>query len=154
MRIEFKKGGLHMKRVLLGLLSLIIISVLAACGNDNKEKEENHSEHKQSDHDSSDKPQALEVKLDVPEEANKGEEVDLSAEVTLGKEKVKDADEVMFEIIKDGDKKNSEMKKVKENKDGKYTLKYKFDEEGTYNITSHVTARDQHTMPNKDINIK
>ena len=46
------------------------------------------------------------------------------------------------------------MKKVKENKDGKYTLKYKFDEEGTYNITSHVTARDQHTMPNKDINIK
>lgn len=142
-----------MKRVLLGFLSLIIISVLAACGNDNKEKED-HSEHKQSKHDSSDKPQALEVKLDVPEEANKGEEVDLSAEVTLGKEKVKDAEEVMFEIIKDGDKKNSEKKKVKENKDGKYTLKYKFDEEGTYNVTSHVTARDQHTMPNKDINIK
>ncbi|EZX23654.1 MULTISPECIES: FixH family protein [Mammaliicoccus] len=138
-----------MKRILLGVLTVLVISVLAACGNDKKEDEHHHSEHK-----SSDKPQALEVALDVPKEAKSGEEVELSAKVTLGDEKVKDADEVMFEIVKDGDKKSSEMKKVKENKDGVYTLKYKFKEAGQYNVTSHVTARDQHTMPNKDINIK
>ncbi len=141
--------GLILKRILLGLLTVLVISVLAACGNDKKEEEHNHSEHK-----SSDKPQALEVALNVPKEAESGEEVELSAEVTLGKEKVKDADEVMFEIVKDGDKGSSEMKKVKENKDGVYKLKYKFKDAGKYNVTSHVTARDQHTMPNKDIVIK
>lgn len=138
-----------MKRILLGLLTVLVISVLAACGNDKKEEEQNHSEHK-----SSDKPQALEVALNVPKEAKSGEDVELSAEVTLGKEKVKDADEVMFEIVKDGDKGSSEMKKVKENKDGVYKLKYKFKDAGKYNVTSHVTARDQHTMPNKDIDVK
>ena len=97
-----------MKRILLGVLTVLVISVLAACGNDKKEDEHHHSEHK-----SSDKPQALEVALDVPKEAKSGEEVELSAKVTLGDEKVKDADEVMFEIVKDGDKKSSEMKKVK-----------------------------------------
>nr|WP_263314023.1 FixH family protein [Mammaliicoccus sp. Marseille-Q6498] len=137
-----------MKRLLLTLLTLLVISVLVACGKD-KEKEHDHSDHK-----SSDKPQALKVDLNVPKEGKKGEEVELSAKVTLGDEKVKDADEVMFEIIKDGDKKTSQMKKVKENKDGLYSLKYKFDEPGTYNVTSHVTAKDQHTMPNKDITIK
>lgn len=141
--------GLILKRILLGLLTVLVISVLAACGNDKKEEEQNHSEHK-----SSDKPQALEVALNVPKEAKSGEDVELSAEVTLGKEKVKDADEVMFEIVKDGDKGSSEMKKVKENKDGVYKLKYKFKDAGKYNVTSHVTARDQHTMPNKDIDVK
>ncbi|MBM6629845.1 FixH family protein [Mammaliicoccus vitulinus] len=138
-----------MKRIVISILTVLMISVLAACGNDKKEDEHNHSEHK-----SSDKPQALEVALNVPKEAKSGEEVELSAEVKLGDEKVKDADEVMFEIVKDGDKASSEMKKVKENKEGVYTLKYKFKEAGKYNVTSHVTARDQHTMPNQNINIK
>lgn len=138
-----------MKRILLSVLTIMIIAVLAACGNDKDEKENSHKEHK-----SEEKPQALEVKLDIPKEAKQGEEVNLKAEVTLGDKKVKDADEVMFEIAKDGDKKASTMKKVKHDKDGIYTLKYKFETPGTYNITSHVTAKDQHTMPNQDIEIK
>lgn len=136
-----------MKRLLLSILTILVISVLAACGN--KDEEHHHSDQK-----SSDKPQALKANLNVPKDVNKGETVDLSVAVTLGDEKVKDASEVMFEIVKDGDKDNSEMKKAKHNKNGEYTIKYKFKDAGKYNITSHVTARDQHTMPNENVNVK
>ncbi|WP_323703065.1 FixH family protein [Mammaliicoccus sp. Dog046] len=135
-----------MKRWLPGILIILVISVLVACGN--------NSEKQHSDHKSSDKPQALKADLKVPSEAKKGETSELSVAVTLGDEKVKDASEVKFEIVKNGDKDHSEMKTAKNNKNGEYTLKYDFKDAGKYNITSHVTARDQHTMPNKNVNVK
>lgn len=142
-----------MKRSILAILTVGLLIFLAACGNENHEKN-NHSDHESSKHASSDKPEALKVALDTPKEVKKGEDVELSAKVTLGKENVDDADEVMFEIVKDDDKETSEMKNAKESKNGVYKLNYTFEEAGNYNITSHVTARDQHTMPNKDITVQ
>lgn len=135
------------KLLMLGLCTI----ALTACG-----KEENKEDHKGHENHASqtDKKVApLTVDLTVPKHAEKGKVTEIKALVKHGNDKVNDADEVMFEIIKDGDTKNSVKEKVKDAKDGIYTLKYTFKEDGKYNIISHVTAHNQHTMPNKDITI-
>lgn len=117
--------------------------VLAACGQ-TAEKHEEHSKTEAS-------VQPVNVELTVPEKAEAGEEVTLKAKVTQADKAINDADEVMFEIVKDGKNETSIKKKVKEAKDGVYTLPYTFKEDGSYEVTSHVTAENQHTMPNKTI---
>lgn len=135
------------KVLIIGLCTV----ALAACGKE--EKKEGHEAHENHATTSDEKVQALTVDLTVPEHVEKGKTVEIKALVKHGKEKVNDADEVMFEVIKDGDTKNSVKEKVKKAKDGVYTLTYTFKEDGTYNIISHVTAFNQHTMPNKEITI-
>lgn len=130
------------------LMTGLCIAVLAACSNDEKdETHENHASQETKD------VAPLTVDLTIPEHVEKGKETEIKALVKHGKEKVDDADEVMFEIIKDGDSKNSVKETIKEGKDGVYTLKYTFKEDGNYNIISHVTAFNQHTMPNKEVTI-
>jgi len=124
---------------------------LAACGKE--EKKEGHEGHENHATTSDKKVQPLTVDLTVPEHVEKGKTVEIKALVKHGKEKVNDADEVMFEVIKDGDAKNSVKEKVKEAKDGVYTFTYNFKEDGKYNVISHVTAFNQHTMPNKEVTI-
>ncbi|MET0785929.1 MAG: FixH family protein [Paenisporosarcina sp.] len=95
-------------------------------------------------------PEIVEVDLSVPETAKVGEEVVFTAAVTQGGEIVEDADEVKFEVknIKTGEK---EMLEAHLNEEKQYEGKYKFTTKGTYDVTSHVTARDMHTMPTKQI---
>lgn len=130
------------------LMTGLCIAVLAACSND--EKHEAHENHAKQE---SKEVAPLTVDLTIPEHVEKGKATEIKALVKHGKEKVDDADEVMFEIIKDGDSKNSVKETIKEGKDGVYTLKYTFKEDGNYNIISHVTAFNQHTMPNKEVTI-
>lgn len=119
---------------------------LAGCSNMNE-----HAGHTSS---SSEKLEPLKVKLTVPAIAATGEKVSLKAAVTYGKEKVDDADEVMYEIIKDGNSKKSVKKMVERSKDGVYSLDYTFKQAGKYTVISHVTAKNQHTMPQKEITVQ
>lgn len=98
-------------------------------------------------------PTAIDAVLDIPEKGKLEEEIALAVTVTQGKDFVEDANEVEFEIWKDGQKNASEMIEAKHTEKGKYVANYTFPEDGIYNVQSHVTARDMHTMPNKSIQI-
>jgi hypothetical protein len=116
-------------------LSLMLISFLfAACGQQKQEE----------------KPAILEVQLQTPDHVELNKETTLSCIVTYGGEKVNDADEVKFEVWKHGSEQH-EMLTAKNDGDGKYSVKKTFTEPGTYSVISHVTARNMHNMPKKDI---
>lgn len=124
------------------IIFLMMVFVLAACGQ--ADSNNGQGEEKQEVY-------PLKVDLQVPEKANVHEKVALTAEVTYGGKAVKDADEVMFEIWKDGTKDESKMIEAKHSKDGQYTIEYTFDQDGVFFVQSHVTAKDQHNMPKKQI---
>ncbi|WP_026694246.1 FixH family protein [Peribacillus kribbensis] len=91
-------------------------------------------------------PKMLDVQLHIPKTAEVNQEVELSAKVTQDKKAVTDAEKVEFEIRRNGEA-ESEMVEVKTQKKGIYKIKKTFSEDGVYLITSHVTARDMHSMP-------
>jgi hypothetical protein len=118
-------------------LILIIVSVLSLSACNNKDQKAN------------DLPEFVEVDLTVtPEKGNVNEPMVFEAKVTQGDENVEDADEVAFEIWRSKDEKHEKIK-VKHTEDGIYRLEKSFQQEGTYYIISHVTARDMHNMPKK-----
>ena len=125
----------------LTICSILAILTLSACGI----KEENSTT-------SDEVPEIVEVDLTVPETANVGEEVVFTAAITQGGEIVGDADEVKFEIenLSTGEKDKIEASL---NEDKQYEIMYTFQTNGTYDVTSHVTARDMHTMPTKQVAI-
>ena len=133
-----------MKRFL-AIGSILTVLMLSACGT--KEEQVNNGATS-----SDEVPEMLEVDLTVPETAAAGEAVTFTAAVTQGEEIVEDADEVKFEVLNlsSGEK---EMIDGSLNDDKLYTIDYTFKTNGTYDITSHVTARSMHTMPTKQIAI-
>ncbi|WP_064092395.1 FixH family protein [Rossellomorea aquimaris] len=131
-----KKLGILM---LLGVLSLF----LAACGNSNGENSTDEDK----------KMVQVDANLELPQKAKKGETVSLSTKVTQGDENVDDAEEVKYEIWKNGKKEESEMIEAKHEKDGVYKAEKAFEEDGMYTVQVHVTARDMHTMPKAEIAI-
>ena len=136
-----------MKQVSILFTVLVLSFALVACGQ-NEENNSNDTENNQTS-----EPVALKVALDTPETANKGEELTLTASVTQGEEAVDDADEVIFEIWKEGDKDNSEMLEATHEGDGTYSVTKTFEQDGTYFVQSHVTARDLHTMPKNKLTV-
>ncbi|MNJ56045.1 hypothetical protein D3C77_515740 [compost metagenome] len=61
----------------------------------------------------------------------------------------------MFEYWKDGDAEDKHGKvTVKGVGEGKYVLEKTLDEPGKYHVISHVTAKDQHSMPSADFTVK
>ncbi|WJY27900.1 FixH family protein [Sporosarcina trichiuri] len=95
----------------------------------------------------------ISVDLTVPGTGTAGEPVALKAAVTQGEEKVSDADEVVYEIWEEGKKDDSRMVEAEQTGDGVYEAETEFDADGLYHVQVHVTARDMHTMPMKDITI-
>ncbi|MDY0404929.1 FixH family protein [Virgibacillus sp. 179-BFC.A HS] len=128
----------------LGIVAVILVfGLLAACGNSEKNND-----------DATDEIKELHADLHVPEHTGKGEKVTFKTDVTYGDEKVKAADEVKYQIWVDGDKDStSEMIDAKNNKDGSYSIEKTFDKDAVYSVQVHVTAKDQHTMPLKQIAI-
>ena len=96
-------------------------------------------------------PELVEVDLQVPEKAEVGEKVLIKAHVTQGNEEVDDADEVVFEIWKNGSKDESQMLDFTKQEKGNYQLETNFDSSGVYYIQVHVTARRMHVMPKQQI---
>lgn len=123
-----------MKKTLV-FLGLITIFVLAACNNESKEPP---------------MPVMVDVAIQLPDTIQVNEQVELKALVTQGDEKVNDADDVEFEIWKDGAPEDSHKKNQGELQgEGIYSVQKTFSEPGTYYVISHVTARDLHVMPKK-----
>lgn len=123
---------------------ILIIAALAACNKDKDKKDEA---------DVVEEVHPLEVELTVSEEVAIGEAVKMEALVTMGEEKIKDADKVVFEIWEEGQKDKSVMLDAENNEDGTYVAETTFSHDGTYHITSHVDARGQHTMPTKQVKV-
>lgn len=121
-------------------LMMIFMFVLAACA----PKEEQTANKP---------PELIEASLALPEKADVNEEVTISTTVKQGGEPVDDADEVKYEIWKDGSKEASEMLDTVLEGDGIYTAVKTFNEEAAYYVQVHVTARNLHTMPKSVIAI-
>lgn len=126
------------KTGLIWLCLALILLTLSACG-----KSGNSAQHA-----SVDSLEPIKVELHVPAEVKAGESITFEAKVTHQGQDVNDAKEVMFEFWKEGDSAEDHRKEVVEGAgEGKYVLETGFDEPGTYHVISHVTARDQHSMP-------
>lgn len=124
-----------MKKLLWISLALMCLSVISACNNNQPAE---------------DVPEMIEVELTVtPEKGNMNEPVVFEAKVTQGDEAVEDAKSVKFEIWRAHAEKHEKMD-VKHAENGIYRLEKSFQNEGTYYIISHVTARDMHNMPKKE----
>lgn len=124
-----------MKRLAYFVVSIIVLVVLVSCSNDKNTSEE---------------PKMLEVELSIePEKGEVNQPITFEAKVTQGNENVNDADEVAFEIWRANDEKHEKVE-IKHAENGIYRLKKSFQQEGTYYIISHVTARDMHNMPKKE----
>lgn len=131
-----------MKRfgVAFGLVGLF---VLGACGAD---ETASGTETVQS-------MEPVEAELNVPATADKDETVTLAVRVTQDGEAVDDADEIKFEVWKNGAKEESEMTKASLTEDGVYEAETTFVEEAVYTVQVHVTARSMHTMPTTNVTV-
>ncbi len=130
-----------MKKWMLSLFVFILIgSLLIACNKENENSSDNDEELFM-----------LEVDFEVPEHADVGETFEIKATVTYGDEMVKDAHEVVFEVWEKNDKENSEMIDAINHEDGTYTTELTFDSDGIYEMFAHTTAKDQHTMPKREV---
>ncbi|OLS34347.1 FixH family protein [Bacillus sp. MRMR6] len=117
------------------VIMLAFLSIVSACDNNQPTQEV---------------PEFVEVKLTVhPETGRVNQPILFEAKVTQGNESVEDANEVKFEIWRAQDE-NHEKILVEHAENGIYRLEKAFEEEGTYYIISHVTARDMHNMPKKE----
>ncbi|WP_175631915.1 FixH family protein [Virgibacillus siamensis] len=124
------------------ILLLFTAAVLAACG--------------QTDNTSSSSDevvQSIKADLKVPENAGIGDKVTFKVSVKQDGKAIEDADEVKFEIWKNGAKNKSDMIEAEHTSGGIYVVKKTFDQKGIYYVQSHVTANQMHTMPKKKINI-
>jgi hypothetical protein len=120
-----------MKRWLVMLMAVWVGLIMAGCSQQEVEEE----------------PQFLEVELTAnPEKAQLNEEITFEAKVTYGTEEVEDAEEVKFEIWRSQAEEHEKIV-VEHDENGIYRLNKSFEEEGTYYIISHVTARRMHNMP-------
>lgn len=125
------------------MFSLVGLFVLGACGTD---EAANSAEPVQS-------MEPVEAELNVPATAEQDETVTLAVRVTQEGEAVDDADEIKFEIWKNGAKEESEMVEAALTEDGVYEAETTFSEEVVYTVQVHVTARSMHTMPTTNVTV-
>lgn len=126
------------KLMVMGVLGFM----LAGCG----------MEEESVDNASAAEQEVQELEVEVLTEA-KGEtgEWTLEAYVSQGGEAVNDADEVKFEVFEAGKKDDSVKNDYTDVKDGVYSVKHTFEEDGVYYFIPHVTARGLHTMPTQQV---
>ncbi|WP_442599014.1 FixH family protein [Neobacillus sp. D3-1R] len=127
-----------MKKAIIAVI--LLIGIMAGCASQNEQEHQNGSRESL---------EIIEVTIQTPETINPNEEVTIKALVTQGNEKVDDANEVKFEVWKDGQEEHEMLKGANEGK-GIYSIKKTFTENGKYYVISHVTARSMHAMPKKE----
>ncbi|MFP4973760.1 FixH family protein [Paenibacillus sp. CN-4] len=138
-----------MNRWKAGSLALFLGAALTVAGCSGKNSQAAH-EHMA---DLSMDPIKVELSLE-PAAAKVNETVRLQALVTQKEEPVDDAKEVTFEITgPDGTADSIEVEGERQ-EGGTYTAEYTFDAAGEYKVTSHVTARAQHSMPSQKIKVE
>lgn len=130
-----------------GLICILMGITLAGCSG-NKEDEMTMQMHGAAN--SSMSPIKVELSW-TPEEVTAGTAVSFKAVVTQDGEPVDDAREVMFEVNEAADKTKKVEIKGESAGEGAYVGEHTFDEAGEFSVTSHVTARTQHSMPSKKL---
>ena len=142
-------GGLQMMkpRIRRGLICIVMGMTLAGCAG-NKEDEMQMQMHAAAN--SSMSPIKVELSW-TPEEVTAGTAVSFKAVVTQDGEPVDDAKEVMFEVNEAADKSQKIEIKGESAGEGAYVGEHTFEEAGEFSVTSHVTARTQHSMPSKKL---
>jgi len=88
-----------------------------------------------------------------PEPAIVNQSVTLQVTVTQGSELVSDANDVAFEIWQEGQEKHN-MVPAENKGEGVYSLEVAFSETGKHYVMYHVTARDMHSMSQKEIEVQ
>jgi hypothetical protein len=129
--------GVYLMKKWLFLFGMLIV-ILAGCTSQKETEEE---------------LPFLDVKMVTEEKLPLNKEVEIACLVTYGDEKVTDADEVKFEIWKNGTE-DHEMLEGKHTGGGKYVIHKTFMEAGTYSIVAHVTARNMHNMPKVEVTVE
>ncbi len=126
------------------LTALVAVFALAGCSGNSE-----HNQGAQTD----EVPKEVKVEVKTkPETIKPNEKAEIQAIVTQDGKKVEDADEVEFEVWKDGDQKH-EMTKAKHKGNGVYTIEKVFDADGVYHIIAHTNARDMHVMPEVKVTV-
>lgn len=128
-------------------LSLFLVSLVGCSSSNNTGHSEAHNV------DLSMVPIKVELRWS-PDEVTVDQKVIFEAEVTQDDLPVNDAKEVLFEIVnKQDDGEKMELKgKLIEN--GIYQAEGTLGKVGQYSVTSHVTARTQHSMPSKELSVQ
>jgi hypothetical protein len=133
------RGEDTMKKLVFMLIALLSVIAAVSCSKQNEE--------------SSKMPEMVNVSLSVnPNPGQPNKPITFEAKVTQGKEKINDAD-VTFEIWRSKDERHEKIS-IKHAEAGVYRLEKSFQQEGTYYIISHVTARDMHNMPKKEFTVR
>ena len=132
------EGLLMKKLMIIGAFGLM----LAGCG-----MEENSADNASA---AEQEVQELKVQVLTEPEGETGEWT-LEAYVSYGGEAVNDATEVKFEVFEAGKKDESVKIDYTDVKDGVYSIKHTFQEDGVYYFIPHVTARSMHTMPTQQV---
>ncbi|MEK4058707.1 MULTISPECIES: FixH family protein [Paenibacillus] len=133
---------------LIALFTIAAMSMIVSCSGNNGESSHMHdgSEHSME-------PIHVELSWN-PGDVSVNQKVVFEAVVTQGSEAVDDAKAVLFEIV---NKNNEEDKQELEGKlsgNGTYKAESILMKEGNYDVTSHVTARTQHSMPTKELTVQ
>ncbi|GEL78208.1 FixH family protein [Tenuibacillus multivorans] len=143
-----------MKRFLF-LLIIGALTVLVACGDQSESQPEENMEHdNHGNHEEETDDSLIPLKVDVlvEDEVQLGE-VTLQARVTHDGEPVSEADEVNFEVWEVDHEDDSKTVEASYTEDGIYEATFTFEETGSYEMYAHVTAKAQHTMPKKAIEV-
>ncbi|OUM90909.1 MAG: hypothetical protein BAA01_00315 [Bacillus thermozeamaize] len=131
--------------VMLGLVTMLAW-LLMACGNVHEPSEGEHKLGNPSE------PVMVEF-VTAADSLEPNKDVKLQVKVTQGGNAVSDADEVIFEIWKEGNKEGAEKIPAHHEGDGIYSIAYRFPESGNYEVIAHVTARGMHTMPQQTFHV-
>lgn len=129
------------KKIALFAAMVLMAVALAACNDSKADPNE----------DVMAEPILVELSL-TPDSIKAGEKVLIQAKVTQAGSPVEDANEVEFEVKMEGGGVQAKVP-VKHDQDGVYQMERTFDEAGTYQIISHVTARGMHSMPLKELTV-
>lgn len=100
-------------------------------------------------------PEKLEVKFAAaPASPPAGAETTLSVAVEQGGKKVEDADEVKFEIWREGQTEAHTIVPANGAGEGRYEAAYRFEKSAVYYVMYHIDARGLHAMQKHKVIVK
>ncbi|MFT9846628.1 FixH family protein [Aneurinibacillus sp. REN35] len=132
----------HNRCVWTVLLLFIATIVVAGCSNEKPPVERSI-------------PEKLTVQFAIaPVSPKPKQEAALSVAVEQGGEKVEDAEEVKFEVWREGQTEAHTMIPANKSGEGRYGAVYRFEQAGVYYVMYHIDARSLHAMQKHKVIVK